>query len=275
MARWLFCWGAWTATDWAFLVAVSVLALDLGGAPAVGLVGAMRVLPSALVAPISSMITDRVSRPKVLAFVNASWLLVTLVMAWAALRSTSLSLLLLIIGVGSVIGSLFKPTAQATLPQLVKSPQQLVMANSALSTIEALGTVAGPALCGILLAAGGPPLVFAVLAIVHATASAAGGTLRTSFQPVRPSTGRTGAIWLEPLKGFALLTAPNVRVLFFLFMGQTTMRGLLNVFVIVLAEEALGGGEALAGSLFAAMGVGGLLGSAVGLTGFARRGGLR
>ena len=49
-----------------------------------------------------------------------------------------------------------------------------------------------------------------------------------------------------------------------LFFAQTTMRGLLNVFVVLVATSVPGGSEALAGSLFVAMGAGGLVGASVG-----------
>jgi hypothetical protein len=43
--------GAWTA-EWAFTVALGVVAYREGGATAVGLVGLLRMLPSALLAPL-------------------------------------------------------------------------------------------------------------------------------------------------------------------------------------------------------------------------------
>ncbi len=50
-----------------------------------------------------------------------------------------------------------------------------------------------------------------------------------------------------------------------LFWMQTTMRGLVNVFVILVATAGVGGSDARAGTLFAAIGVGGLVGAAFGL----------
>ena len=47
VARLLLAVGSWAATENAFLLAASVLALDLGGPAGVGLVGALRVLPAA------------------------------------------------------------------------------------------------------------------------------------------------------------------------------------------------------------------------------------
>ena len=84
MARLMFSWGAWVTTDWAFLITVSVMALELGGPAAVGLVGAVRVLPSALLSGVIAGLSDRLPRPVLLAFVHGSWCVIALMMAWFA-----------------------------------------------------------------------------------------------------------------------------------------------------------------------------------------------
>src|SRR5215211_6774121 len=47
------------AGEWAFLVVLSVTAYERGGAVAVGIVGAVRVVPAALAAPLGSTLIDR------------------------------------------------------------------------------------------------------------------------------------------------------------------------------------------------------------------------
>jgi len=56
-------WGSWVTTDWAFLITVSVMALEVGGPAAVGLAGAVRVLPSALLGTLLSPLADHLPRP--------------------------------------------------------------------------------------------------------------------------------------------------------------------------------------------------------------------
>lgn len=46
------------------LIATAVLAYQVGGAAGIGLVGAARVLPGALLAGIASLAADRLSRPR-------------------------------------------------------------------------------------------------------------------------------------------------------------------------------------------------------------------
>ena len=50
--------GAWTA-EWAFTVALGIVAYHDGGALALGLVGLLRMLPSAVLAPVLSPFADR------------------------------------------------------------------------------------------------------------------------------------------------------------------------------------------------------------------------
>ena len=49
---------AWTA-EWAFTVALGIVAYRDGGATAVGLVGLLRMVPSAVVAPLATPLADR------------------------------------------------------------------------------------------------------------------------------------------------------------------------------------------------------------------------
>ncbi len=73
--------GLWAATDLAFFLAVSVVAYGDGGPGAVGLVGAARVLPGALCLGFVAVVADRVSRPLLVAGVNAAFVAISLAMA--------------------------------------------------------------------------------------------------------------------------------------------------------------------------------------------------
>src|SRR5262245_61975349 len=61
--------GAWTA-EWAFTVALGIVAYDDGGALALGLVGLLRMVPSALLAPVLAPLADRGRRERVLVVVS-------------------------------------------------------------------------------------------------------------------------------------------------------------------------------------------------------------
>src|SRR5215208_1130151 len=61
--------GAWTA-EWAFTVGLGIVAYRDGGATAVGLVGLLRMAPSALLAPLLSPLADKGRRDRVLILVS-------------------------------------------------------------------------------------------------------------------------------------------------------------------------------------------------------------
>ena len=274
LGRLLVVWGVWMTADWALLITVSLLALDAAGPAAVGLVGAVRVLPAALLSAPASVLTDRWSRSRLLALVHAAWAVLAALLVWCAVADAGLGALLALVAVGSALSAAVRPTLQAMVPTLVTSPAGLISANAAFATIEALGTVVGPGLCAALLGVVGPPGVLAVLAVLLGAAAVVAASIRTPFVPVRQPTGSTRAAWLAPLQGFRTLARPGLRLAVTLFLGQTTMRGLLNVFVVLVATSVVGGSEALAGRLFIAMGVGGLVG-AVAATGLGPRRGSR
>ena len=71
--RWLeLAWAASIVGHYAFLVAVSVYAYDVGGEKAVGLVFLARLIPAALIAPFAGMLGDRYPRERVLLLTNVS-----------------------------------------------------------------------------------------------------------------------------------------------------------------------------------------------------------
>src|SRR5215213_6731416 len=61
--------GAWTA-EWAFTVGLGIVAYRAGGPTAVGLVGLLRMVPSALIAPLAAPLADRGRRERVLVLVS-------------------------------------------------------------------------------------------------------------------------------------------------------------------------------------------------------------
>ena len=61
--------GAWTA-EWAFTVGLGIVAYRDGGATAVGLVGLLRMVPSAMLTPLLSPLADKGRRERVLILVS-------------------------------------------------------------------------------------------------------------------------------------------------------------------------------------------------------------
>lgn len=252
--------GIWTAADWALQIAVAVLAFDVGGAAGVGLISAIRVLPAAVFGGVLAMVCDRFPRPRVLAAVLALFATLTLVLAWLSSSGAPMVALLVVIAVASAASSVVKPSIQSLLPQLASSPAQLIVATSANSAVKAASGVVGPLFSGALLAALGPVVTFLALAVIFGVGAAAALWVRSPFRPARRATRSSRPALGETLRGVQVLLGRGPRTLTWLFLLHALTRGFLSVAIVVLAVSVLGS-QGQTGALFAAIGVGGLLGS--------------
>jgi MFS family permease len=262
LRRLLAAWGLGVGVEWAVLVLLSVACYERGGAAAVGIMGVARVVPGALATPATSALLDRYPRARVLCLaVLASAVLVALTPV--ALAAATLLPVYVLVGVWSAVWSVFRPAVNGLVPQVVEQPEELAAANSLYSFLEAAGTLLGPLAAAALL--GGLPewAGYEILAAVAVLPAVLVAGLRTHTRPAaRPPASLLRRL-LEPLAGFPALAATvPTRALLVVFEAQCVMRGLLNVFVVAAAVTVLGVGEAGTGPLFAALGVGGLLGAA-------------
>lgn len=227
------------------------------------------MLPAALTASLMSTISDRMPRPLIVTGVNAVFVGISLVAAVTAWSGAPLPALLLVVGLASVVSALLKPSMQAMLPQLVRSPEQLLRANAAWSIVNGVGGVAGPATAAVLLSQLGVGAVFVALAVTHALTAVSSRRIRTDFQPARAVAARGFARLLTPLRGMALFSPRGARTLFGLLMLTLAVNGFLSVAIIVRAVELVGPGSAapaLAGALVTAHGLGSFIGALLTLT---------
>lgn len=264
-------WAGAIAAEWAHFVALGVYAYGHGGASAVGVAGLVRLLPAALVAPFAASFGDR--------FPREHFILVTSLLGAVALAASAVSVTsgdtALVYGFAAVVGissTLFRPALQALLPSLARTPEELIAANGATSTMEGLGTLVGPLLAGLLVAFSGPAAVFA---------TAAGLLLLTAALLVRvrvegrvPTTAAETRVPIRRMLGagfVAVAQAPRPRLLISLGVAQSFVRGCLNVLIVVAAFRILGGGGSDVGYLTAAIGAGGMIGALGAMTLESRR----
>jgi MFS family permease len=248
--------------DWAYTVAISVFAFSRSGAAGVGLVTLIRLLPAAATAPFTAGLGDRFPRRLLLA---GEELLIAVILATTASVTTVRGPDLLVYALAvvlAIVSAPFRAYQGALLPTLAQTPDELTASNLVGSTVEAAATLIGPALAGVLLGLASPAAVFWVTALISlAAAVAVLGIPRAA--PVR-WRGRRRKFVEEIAAGFTTLARErDVRLLVSLFVAQPFVRGSLNVLIVVLAIDGLGIGNSGVGWLFAALGVGGLVGSAV------------
>ena len=253
-------WGASIAAEWAHFVALGVFAYAAGGASAVGIAGLVRLLPAAVCAPLASSLGDRFRRER--------FLLGTAALGCAALAGSAAAYAagqsqVAIYALGAAVGvssTLFRPALQAILPSLARTPEELIAANGSTSTIESLGTLAGPLLAGVLVSLASPGAVFGAAAAAQllAVALLAGLRIEGVIQAREPQGGARELV----LGGVrAVRDLPEPRLVGGLMAAQGFVRGCLNVLVVVAAFRVLDAGAGAVGYLTAALGVGGLVGA--------------
>jgi MFS family permease len=261
-------WAGSIIGDWAYLVALGVYAYDQGGASAVGLVGLIRLIPGAFIAPFSASFVDRFRRVAVMVVSDVARF--ALMAAAAAVIATDgpAPLVYGLVAVTSATGTVFRPAQAALLPSLVTSPAELTAANVASSTLESVGTFLGPALGGLLLAVTSPAIVFAANGVTFLWSAVLVLGLRSHDPPrERPSADADARdVSRGVMAGIVtIVREPNLRTLVGLYAAQTLVAGALNVLVVVTAFELLDLDDAGVGLLYAAVGVGGLVGGFVAL----------
>jgi MFS family permease len=251
---------SWTA-EWAFTVALGVVAFRDGGAGAVGVVTFVRIAPSALLAPVGTALADRFPRDHVLFW---SCLIRAAATAAAALAlaadgpNVAVYALALL---ATAAFTVFRPAYSALLPALCLTPLELTSANVVRGLLDSISTLLGPLTAALLLDIGSAAAVFALTAALAIVSGAL--LLRLSYErrPRGPSEPLRRIV-LETVEGFrALARYRSAGLLMALGLAQTLTRGFLNVFVVVVALELLGMGAPGVGLLTAAVGAGAVAGS--------------
>ena len=257
--------------EWAWLVALFVYAYGVGGVALVGVVGLVRTMPAAVLAPALSVLADRWPRHRVLLAVHAGRAVLVGAAALVALAGWSPALVIAIAPLDGLLAVLHRPSHMAMMPSLARSPDDLVAANVASSTLEAVGILLGPIIGGILVGTGQTSLSFGIPALTFGLAAGAVAGIRPASTALR-SLASTGPRDLLLGGVQALRDHPHAALMLGLFGLQTLVRGLLSVLLVVVAIELLAIGEEGVGFLNAAIGAGGLVGavSAVTLVGRSR-----
>ena len=260
-------WGSAITAEWAHFVAFGVFAYEQGGASAVGVAGLVRLLPAAIVAPFAATLGDRFRREH---FLLAMSLVGSLALGASAAAAFA-DAVVLVFAFAALFGlacTLIRPTLQALLPSLARTPEELIASNAATSTIESLGTLLGPLLAGLLVSVADVGLVFAL---------GSGGLLlgAASLARVKVEGGidlaavaaAEGGVWGLLAAGFRTIArARRPRLVVSLIVAQTFVRGCLNVLIVVAAFEVFDAGGEAVGYMTAAIGVGGLIGAVGAMT---------
>jgi MFS family permease len=253
------------AGQYAFAIAIAVFAYRHGGATSVGVMALVRTIPAAVLAPFVSGFGDRFHQERVMLAADVLRALLVSSIALVVFADGPLVLVFFLAAFGPICGTAFHPAEAALLPTLAGTPEELTAANVSTATIESVGSFIGPALGGLALAAWGvgPTLLLTVGTYIWSALMVVRVHPDRSAVVPREETA-PGSAMAEAFAGFrAVLADRNLRVIMGLFGAQTVVAGAMGVLVVVTALQLLDLGTAGVGWLYAATGVGGIIGAGV------------
>lgn len=244
---------------WMQMVAQAWLVLELtGSATMVGLVVAVQTLPVLVVGPYGGLVADRAEKRRLLVILQLVMGCLALALAIPTLLGTvQLWQVFILAALLGTTDSFEKPTRQAFIVEIV-GPEAVRNAVSLNSVMVNGARVLGPAVAGLLIAAGGTGLCFLINAISYLPVAALLLAMRTDdLRPgprQEPERGQVRA-------GFAYVRrTPQLAVplLMMAIMGCLTYE--FPVSLPYLAKSGFGGDSRTYGFMTAAMGLGAVLG---------------
>lgn len=248
------------ASEWAFMVALSVVAYDDGGARTVGLVALIRLAPSAIVGPFAATLADRFRRERVLAWIGVVRAAAIGVSALLLVHSSSRLPVYGLALVATTALTPFRAAHSALLPTLCGTPKELTTAMAVRGLIDSLSILVGPLAAAALLANSHPAVAFAGIAVASLCSTVL--ILRVHYKaPPTPAAPAHG-LWHQTVEGvMAIFGNRDLRIVCGMAGLQAFTRGCLTVFTVVLALRTLQLGDSGVGFLNGAVGVGAVLGS--------------
>jgi MFS family permease len=244
---------------WMETVAVGILvtkATDQAGWA--GLVAAAGFAPGAVLGPIGGAIADRFSRKRILILTTSlQTVLAGLLFALAVRGDPAPGVVVIIVLGGGCANAIGFPSYQSILPDLVPS-DEIVAAVGLSSAQWNLGRIIGPALAGLVIAAGGDRWGFAIafgintVSFLAVIAVVAGLAL-----PGRRVAAHTAGIFRSIGHGFSFAwREPGLRTIV-IYMGVSSLLAAPFIALIPpMALKVLDSGDRGVSALVAAQGVG-------------------
>ena len=255
-----FSFGAAFTADWSFVVAIGLVAYAHGGATAVGVVGLVRLVPAALLAPVISVYADRVPRERILFASSTVRGVATLAVALVLAVHGPVVLVYALAVASSMAFTMYRASHSALMPSLCRTPDELTSANVIRGALDSTSVILGPLVAALLLAVSDLSAVF-VFAGACALISAA-LIVRLKYESIPlPATPRRHVLH-EIHDGIIAVTSnAGVSVVVGFVVLQAAIRGAFSVFVVVVAIDVLHGHPSSVGLLQGVVGIGALVGS--------------
>jgi MFS family permease len=264
--------------DWMYNLALVVLVYDrTHSALWAGLTTAARVVPVVVLGPLGGVLADRFDRRRIMIVCDLARMGLMFVLAAVAAAGLPIALAPVIAAVATTAAAPYMPCVAAVTPRLVDDAD-LPGANAARSAIGGSAIILGPALGGVLLLLGSPALAFALNALTFGLSALAVLAIkdRSVFATRRSAQGQLAAhpgglfstnllsgLFGELAEGAAALRQhPMALRLIGADIMCSFIYGIQTVLLLLVAGQAGLGAQGY-GYLFAAIGAGGLAGTAL------------
>lgn len=262
--RVLMAYAGYSLLEFYVWLVVILWAYAAGGPGLAGAAALVQLLPAAALAPALASVGDRLPRGRALVlaycFVAAGALL-----TWAALASgaPAWSVLLAATSLTTAIAAA-RPVHFAALPALARAePEQLVSANSLSSVVDGCTRFLGPVLAGLAVAASGPAAAMAAGALLALLAPLLCLGLHLGAAPYDDEPEES--LLRGALAGLTALRGTPAALLLLLVMSvDFLLTGVIDILGVAFADDALSEGDAAAGFVVGAMGIGALAGAVAG-----------
>jgi len=253
--------------DWLYNLALVVLVYDrTHSALWAGVTTAARVVPVVVLGPLGGVLADRFDRRRIMIMCDLARMGLMVLLAAVAAFQLPIVLAPVIAAAATAAAAPYIPCVAAVTPHVVEDAD-LPGANAARSAVTGAGIVLGPALGGVLLLLGSPASAFALNALTFGLSALAVLAIRADGDPnpfrPRRAADRPAGLLREVAQGAAALRAHRAALR---LVGADAMCSVLygaQTVLLLLVSRQVGLGAQGYGYLFAAIGAGGLLGTAL------------
>jgi MFS family permease len=242
-------------------VATSWLVYRLtGSAFLLGVVGFWGQIPTLILSPFAGVAVDRWDRHKILVWTQALSALQSAALAALALTHTITVTWIVVLQIAQgIINSFDTPARQSFVVQMVDNPLDLPNAIALNSTMVNASRIIGPSLGGLIIAAVGEGMCFAIDAVSYIAVIVSLLMMRVNRAETRGVRGNV----LDELKtGFRYVSSfAPVRTSLMLLALVATMGMPYSVLMPIIATNVFHGGAHTLGFLMTASGAGAVIGA--------------
>jgi predicted MFS family arabinose efflux permease len=158
--------------DWLYAVAIYSLLLELTGeAKSVGFAVVLQLLPQVFMVPTAGVLNDRLNRRSVMIFADLCRIFIVLAMIFVKTASM-VWLVWILLFLETVMWALFEPGRSAIIPNLARTPDEILVANALSSTTWAINLAIGSGIGGLIAFKFGRDAVFLLNALSFAVSAA-------------------------------------------------------------------------------------------------------